>query len=105
MAERDFSFNSLLIIEILLTEGHSSLNWIRIYDPEDPGGLWKAPDLNSLSTDIHSPLYYASLAGLSKMVRILLDQGVDVNAGGGRFGNPLQAASFRGHDQVVQMLL
>ena len=39
------------------------------------------------------------------MVQMLLDKGTDVNAQGGEYGNALQAASSRGHDQVVQMLL
>ena len=39
------------------------------------------------------------------MVRMLLDKGADVNAKGGRYGTALQAASERGHDQVVRMLL
>jgi hypothetical protein len=37
-------------------------------------------------------------------VRILLDQGADVNAQGGHHGNALQAASSEGHDKIVQML-
>ena len=39
------------------------------------------------------------------MVQMLLDKGTDVNAQGGEYGNALQAASSRGHDQVVQMLI
>ena len=38
------------------------------------------------------------------MVQVLLDKGADINAQG-KFGNALQIASERGHDQVVQMLL
>ncbi|SLM38718.1 ankyrin repeat domain containing protein [Lasallia pustulata] len=34
-----------------------------------------------------------------------LYKGADVNAQGGEYGNALQAASERGHDQVVRMLL
>ena len=36
---------------------------------------------------------------------MLLDKGADVNTQGEYYGNALQAASYRGHDQVVQMLL
>ncbi|SLM37284.1 ankyrin repeat domain containing protein [Lasallia pustulata] len=36
---------------------------------------------------------------------MLLDKGADVNAQGKEYGNALQAASERGHDQVVRMLL
>jgi hypothetical protein len=36
---------------------------------------------------------------------MLLDKGVEVNAQGGWYGNTPQAASERGHETVVQMLL
>ena len=55
--------------------------------------------------DIHPSLYYASLAELIRSVKIILDKGVDVNAQGGYYGNALQAALAKGHDQIVQMLL
>jgi len=38
-------------------------------------------------------------------VQMLLDNGADVNAQGGYYGNALQAASFEGSDTAVQMLL
>jgi ankyrin repeat protein len=38
-------------------------------------------------------------------VKLLLDKGADVNAQGGFYGNALQAASCRGHKQVVKLLL
>lgn len=36
---------------------------------------------------------------------MLLDRGADVNAQGGDYGNALQAASFQGYEEVVQILL
>jgi hypothetical protein len=36
---------------------------------------------------------------------MLLDKGVDVNAQGGKYGNALQAASYRRHEAVVKVLL
>ena len=50
-------------------------------------------------------LLIAAEEGHDQLIRLLLDQGADVNAQGGEFGNALQAASYRGHGQVVQMLL
>ena len=51
-------------------------------------------------------LQAASGEGHDKVMQMLLDQGVDVNAqGGGVYGNALQAASCKGHDKVVQILL
>lgn len=36
---------------------------------------------------------------------MLLDKGAEVNAQGGQYGNALQAASSRGHEKIVRMLL
>ncbi|SPJ78511.1 related to ankyrin repeat [Fusarium torulosum] len=52
-----------------------------------------------------SRLYYACLGGLSCAARDLTTEGADINEQGGLFGNALQAASFNGHREVVQLLL
>ena len=36
---------------------------------------------------------------------MLLNNGAEVNAQGGRFGNALQAASYQGHEATVRLLL
>jgi ankyrin repeat domain-containing protein 50 len=36
---------------------------------------------------------------------MLINSGADVNAQGGALGNALQAASYGGHEKVVQMLM
>jgi hypothetical protein len=46
-----------------------------------------------------------SRAGNAKIVQLLLEKGVDVNAQGGYYGNALQAASVGGHKEIVQQLL
>ncbi|KAI9782133.1 MAG: hypothetical protein M1839_005480 [Geoglossum umbratile] len=46
-------------------------------------------------------LHLASQYGLSTCVEALLEQRVDANTKGGRFGTTLQAASAEGHDQIV----
>ena len=101
VVERETSCIPLLTTEFFLS-GDALLNWIRLYDPDEP---WKEPDLKRSSSSICPPLYYASMAGLSKSVQMLLDKGADVNAQGGNLGNALQAASTGGHNQVVQILL
>lgn len=45
-----------------------------------------------------------SVGGHEKVVQMLLDNNVDVNARG-RYGNALLAASLGGHEKVVRMLL
>ncbi|KAK5110035.1 hypothetical protein LTR85_001793 [Meristemomyces frigidus] len=52
-----------------------------------------------------SALYYASFLSLRAVVSTLLAHGSEVKAQGGRYGNALQAASVRGREKVVQMLL
>jgi ankyrin repeat protein len=39
------------------------------------------------------------------VVKLLVDKGADVNAQGGVHSNALQAASLRGHEQVVKLLV
>lgn len=50
-------------------------------------------------------LYFAVGYGSAKSVRLLLAEGADVNAEGGRFGNALQAACCQGEVKVVELLL
>ena len=57
-------------------------------------------------------LYTISLRGYESLIKCMLAgeveegaEGVEVNTQGGQFGNALQAASSRGHQQVVKLLL
>ncbi|KAJ3884492.1 ankyrin repeat-containing domain protein [Lentinula edodes] len=56
-----------------------------------------------------SPLYYGSLIGLYGAVKYLLQSAHNVkqyvDAQGGHFGNALQAASSKGHQFIVKLLL
>ena len=47
----------------------------------------------------------ASECGHEHIVELLLANGADVNAQGGRYGNALQAASQDGHNKIVELLL
>jgi ankyrin repeat protein len=49
--------------------------------------------------------FFLLLLFLSCSPKLLLDEGADVSAEGGRHGNALQAASFRGHVETVELLL
>ncbi|OAA45089.1 Pfs, NACHT and Ankyrin domain protein [Beauveria brongniartii RCEF 3172] len=50
-------------------------------------------------------LYYACLFGLLATARDLIGNGASVSMQGGQFGNALQAASYGGHRDVIQLLL
>jgi ankyrin repeat protein len=80
------------------------LSWLRIHDP-DVHQFKKASFFypKTLET-IPAPLYYATLAGLTEIVKLLIDQGADVNAHGGEHGSALQAAARKGHEHVVKLL-
>ncbi|KAH8657802.1 hypothetical protein BX600DRAFT_468158 [Xylariales sp. PMI_506] len=52
-----------------------------------------------------SALYYASFTGLTRIVKILLDAGADVNFHEEGYSNALYAASYNGHVEVVAILL
>ena len=54
---------------------------------------------------LHQKLLSTINRGYALGVEVLLELGATVNAQGGRYGNALQAASYRGHDKIVQMLL
>ena len=62
-------------------------------------------DILNFSSYRASPLYYASLNGCNAIIRLLLEHDADVNAQGGTYRNALQAASIKGHQNTVQMLL
>ncbi|KAF8486650.1 hypothetical protein JB92DRAFT_3130815 [Gautieria morchelliformis] len=51
------------------------------------------------------PIYYTSMAGLTRASQDLLENGVDIHAQGGIYGNALQAASLGGHQATVELLL
>lgn len=54
---------------------------------------------------VQNPIYYASLLGLTEVLKWLEEQGLDCCCVGGRFGFPLQAAAARNQVEVVTHLL
>jgi ankyrin repeat protein len=79
--------------------------WVWIYDVDLPiyvrGPLEKHP-----SPPIATALYYASLCGFGGLANyIICTHGEDVNAKSGSYRTPLRAASYKGHIDVVRVLL
>ncbi|KAK1838141.1 pfs domain-containing protein [Colletotrichum chrysophilum] len=72
-----------------------------LYKPDRP---WEREEESSRS-DMIGVLYYMAYGGILSAVEDVLKNGADVNAQGGRYGNALQAASSRGHQEIVQILL
>ena len=90
-----------LSMELLMSGEGGLLNWVRIADP-DPNGRM---DLTFRTECLASPLYYASLAGLSEPVNKMIEKNMDVNAEGGWYGNALQAACNLGSTGIVHALV
>ncbi|KZL66078.1 hypothetical protein CI238_06213 [Colletotrichum incanum] len=83
---------------MFLQEQSTFERWARLNQPDRPWNKDTGPP--------SAPrLYYACQGGLLKLSMHLIGNGADVNAEGGYYGNALQAASFRGHQDIVQLLL
>lgn len=52
-----------------------------------------------------SPLFYASLWGITETMHFLIDRGEDMNHVGGLYGSPLSAAAAHGHQDAVSLLI
>ncbi|KAF2628821.1 ankyrin repeat domain-containing protein [Macroventuria anomochaeta] len=61
--------------------------------------------LNAEDSWNDTPLTIAARHGHCELANMLLDNGAEVSAHGGHYGNALQAASAGGHEQVFKMLL
>jgi ankyrin repeat protein len=78
--------------------------WVRIYDVDQ--GHARHPLAKHPSPLNATALYYASLCGFSGVASyIICTHGEDVNALSGYHGTPLRAASYKGHIDVVRVLL
>lgn len=93
---------SYLAIHLFSKENPAYLCWIQLCDPDK---TWNDPDLGIDLNSTAAPIYYAVLLGLAPITHLLLKAGAQVNAQGGKYGNPLQAASWRGDEQMVKTLL
>ena len=92
-----------LVMKLFSNGGGAFLNWIRIYDLDRPRDRLQ---IGKQAAEVESPLYYASLAGLTESVRRLLHHRVaNVNAQGAGRCNALQVALAHGHEAVAKLLL
>lgn len=81
------------------TQKHHLINWTQLYDIERPWVRYPVP------ATFVPPIYYASCAGLSDLVSIMLQSGESPSEPGGVFGFPLQVAAYKGHQLIVRLLL
>jgi hypothetical protein len=77
-------------MDLLWIDNPAYLAWIQLCNPDLIG---TEPGFDVTLEETATPLYYMSLFGLSRIAKLLLDKGADVNAQAGRYSNALQAAS------------
>ncbi|KAF7678877.1 hypothetical protein GT037_002625 [Alternaria burnsii] len=94
-----------IALSIFSMDSPAYQSWLRLWDPEQAEMGDDPLILNRGLDDMATPLYHAARLGLGKITKLLLDQGADVNAQGGEFGNALMAASNGGHTAVAELLI
>jgi hypothetical protein len=92
--------------------GHSLMNFCLSHSLPEGGNFtfWVQqliPDASESQIKKTKPLYYAASYGLTDLVRSMLtSKTVDIDAPGGRFNSSaLHAAVYRGHTDIVRILL
>ena len=95
---------------------NSFATWIKLRNPDPLTVLnyrhYLTRRIDRSLDNIPNPIYYASLLGFDQTLLSLISIWQDesevskqINAEGGKLGNALQAASYSGHDHVIQILL
>ncbi|KAK5045846.1 hypothetical protein LTR84_008939 [Exophiala bonariae] len=103
-ADAQFAGELSEVVITLLTIRSTKERWLRLYNPDVLTGHTVVYDMFAKIPP--SATYYASSLGLDRVLgSILALSPADVNAQGGEYGNALVAASSRGYEKVVQMLL
>ena len=109
------------LVSRLFQQKGSFMTWVKLYDMDQ--NREESVNLDRTSDNIADPVYYTSLLGLDKALYNListrqlesreipaksststLEASKLINAQGGYFGNALQAASYLGHEKVVQFI-
>ncbi|KAJ7273817.1 ankyrin repeat-containing domain protein [Mycena rebaudengoi] len=64
-------------------------------------------DVNLLDRNLKygNALQVASAKGNTELIKLLIEEGANVDALGGKYGNTLQVASWWGHEEVVKLLI
>ncbi len=106
-----------LCMKLLSLQDTAHFIWLRLLYSSKP---WEKYCTIAVPESVLSPLYFSSLNGLIVSTKILLEAGADVNTQAGEYdnalqadinvqdeayGNALQAASSRGYETVVRLLL
>jgi ankyrin repeat protein len=92
------------IMELFSCNEVAYVNWVRIFDPDKPPNH-RYPQLRLPRSYPPQPQYYAARFGLVGILKLLLNNGADVNVHGGRYGTAIHAASTLGYGEIVEVLL
>ena len=95
--------NLKLMLELFNNNVAPYINWMRIYNID--GNWWKRQNLAMNESELITPLYCASSAGIKEVVQLLIVKGANVNAQDGKYGHSLQAAVYKGHKEIAKLLI
>lgn len=90
------------IKDFILVQLQAYRHWLTLIEPDEP--WWDVPP-HPRFRRTRTKLYYAARAGLPQTVRLLLDNGANIDEEGGMNGTALQVACISGHENVVKVLL
>ncbi|OCT55076.1 Pfs, NB-ARC and Ankyrin domain protein [Cladophialophora carrionii] len=79
-------------------DSHELLKWIRFRNS------FQRLEVYEYTLDVHL-LYILAEKNLANLANVLIDDGVDVNARGGSYGNALQAACAKYREQMAKLLV
>jgi hypothetical protein len=85
-----------------LTSSSALRSWLWVHDPAEPS---RRPFQAARKANPDTGFIYACLCGLAEVARGLLEKGIDVNEKGNYLGSAIQAASAKGHIEVVKLLV
>jgi len=110
-ADEETGGYSKLAMELLSEGNPAYLNWLEIamkfkYHTGMPGDWWVRELWHTPPWDFPpSPLYTASHFDLSKIVRLLIDRGADINEMSGYLGNALIGAVHCRQERITKLLI
>ncbi|KAF7516675.1 hypothetical protein PCG10_002003 [Penicillium crustosum] len=90
------------VLRFFLEQSEVYTIWLNLFDPDKPR---REEPLDYRDYKIGTPLYYSSLLGLQRIAEVLLAEGADVNAPGGKRGNALNGALDKGQEGIAHLLL
>jgi len=93
-----------LALDLLQRDKPCYMMLLRLHDIDRSWQTSRVTSKRNVDSPI-SPLYYATLTGLTDVARSLLQQGEDPDKQCGLYGNALIAAALKGREEILRQLI